>query len=270
MDDPSSGHTLGPMVRFPPMVDGEPLTVSATLYLTYRRCPRQALARVRGIYPDDTVASFRGGLAHRVFARHLTAGPISDERFEQVCREEIGTGMNVTLSAVGLGRPSRLRRVIDEVGELYRRFRDRRFDGFVAAEVELEADAGSSVLLRGRIDAVFDEPVVRIVDWKTGRITVDAEEQLAFYGVLWAMARGSAPASVEAVSVATGERFAVDIDADRLTATVTEVAAMVDDLRAALVVGAEGRARAGPWCGYCPVLDRCDEGRSAAAVIGGR
>ena len=78
------------MIRFPETAPGDPLPVSATLFVTYRACPQQALGRLRGAYPEDSVASFKGSLAHRIFARHLVSGPIPDGDLPQVCREEIG------------------------------------------------------------------------------------------------------------------------------------------------------------------------------------
>ena len=78
------------MIQFPETASGEPLAVSATLFVTYRACPQQALGRLRGAYPADSVASFKGSLAHRVFARHLVSGPILDGDLPRICREEIG------------------------------------------------------------------------------------------------------------------------------------------------------------------------------------
>ena len=78
------------VIQFPETAPGESIAVSATLFVTYRACPQQALGRLRGAYPSDSVASFRGSLAHRIFARHLVSGPIPDGDLLQVCREEIG------------------------------------------------------------------------------------------------------------------------------------------------------------------------------------
>lgn len=63
----------------------------------------------RGVYPDESRQSFRGGLAHRVLARHLTRGPIPPDRLEQACREEIGAAMNPKLANLGSGHRSWLR-----------------------------------------------------------------------------------------------------------------------------------------------------------------
>ncbi|MFO7699912.1 MAG: hypothetical protein R6W79_04835, partial [Acidimicrobiia bacterium] len=66
------------METFDRVPEGERLIVSATLFVTYRRCPQQALARVRGVYAAPTRASFKGALVHRLIARHLSSGPIDD------------------------------------------------------------------------------------------------------------------------------------------------------------------------------------------------
>jgi hypothetical protein len=94
------------MISFPAIPDGEPLTVSATLYRAYLACPEQALGRLRGEYPAESVPGFRGSLAHRIFARHLVAGPIPEQELVQACREEIGTALNPKLEALGLNKTS--------------------------------------------------------------------------------------------------------------------------------------------------------------------
>ena len=113
--------------------------------------------------------SFKGGLAHRIFARHLTRGPIAAEDFEQVCREEIGSsGLNNKVALLGL-RSSSLGRVVEEVRSLYRRFVRFPMEGFAGSEVGLLTEPARGVELVGSIDAVFDaHPGTRLVDWKTG------------------------------------------------------------------------------------------------------
>ena len=139
--------TINRVIQFPKVLPGEPIVVSATLYMTYTRCPDQALGRVHGVYPEESKVSFRGGLAHRVFARHLEQGPIGAHNMEQVCREEIGSGLNPKLGALGL-RPSQLSAVIREVGDLYQRFKELSMEGFRSAEVFLEVEPVSGVTLR--------------------------------------------------------------------------------------------------------------------------
>ena len=51
------------------------------------------MGRLRGIYPEESKAAFKGVLAHRVFARHLSGGLISNEDFDRVCKEEIGAAL---------------------------------------------------------------------------------------------------------------------------------------------------------------------------------
>jgi len=148
------------MITFPDIAPGERIAVSATLYVTYRFCPQQALGRLQGEYPADSIASFRGSLAHRVFARHLTAGPIAEDDVIQVCRQEIGAPeghLNMKLAPLELNRPSKLAPVLAEVGDLYDRFKRFPTDGFRDAEVSLEVEIGSDAVLRGRVDAIFDD-----------------------------------------------------------------------------------------------------------------
>jgi hypothetical protein len=255
-----------PVVVFPPVRPGEPLVLSATTFVAFERCPEQAAGRLRGVYGPETRRSFTGGLAHRIFARHLTAGEIPEERLVAACREEIGGSMNPKLAALGL-KPSELGAVIDEVGSLYRRFRTLGTEGFRGAEVDLQAEPAEGVTLRGSVDAVFDErdAGVRLVDWKTGGIG-DPTIQLGFYALLWTLERGELPGRVEALSVATGERLDEVPSRAGVQEVANRAAAAVDALRQSWD-GAGAARIAGPWCRWCPLLDECDEGRSAMDVI---
>jgi|AMFO01.1.fsa_nt_gi RecB family exonuclease len=261
------------MTAFPQVAPGEPVSVSATLYRTYARCPQQALARTRGIYPAESVPAFRGTLAHRVFARHLTGGAIPEERLARVCREEIGAGpwMNEKMATLGLDRPSRLEAVVQEVATLYSRFRSLPTAGFREAEVPLEVEVAPGVVLKGQVDAVFDDPHLgtRLVDWKTGGIDEGTGLQLAFYLLVWELDRGETPGGAEAISLADGERLVVPAEPPRLAATATAVAALVTALRHAWAVDGELERRGGPHCRFCPLLEECAEGRAAARILGG-
>lgn len=261
------------MIQFPETAPGEPLVVSATLFVTHQTCPMQAVGRLRGAYPADTVASFRGSLAHRIFARHLVSGPIPDGDMPRACREEIGAPdghLNMRLGPLELNRPSQLAPVLAEVGDLYARFKLFPTDGFRSAEVNLEVDAGGDVVLRGRIDAVFenDSGEASIIDWKTGSWLGDVDPQLAFYALVWALQYGEVPARAEAVSVQTGERAATEPNINKAEQTAREVAEMVDALRAAFATGEDLERRAGPHCRWCPLLEGCTEGSAAMQILG--
>jgi len=250
------------------MIPGERLIVSASSFVTYERCPESANARFRGEYGPPSRASFVGGLAHRVFARHLQDGPIAGEDFEQACREEIGSApaLNYRISELGL-KPSQITGLLAETRALYERFVKFPIDGFQGAEVSLEVEPRQDVVLRGRVDAVFDDDGrVRLVDWKTGRIS-DVDDQLDFYALMWALDRHELPAAVEAVSVKTGERYSTEPTAEGLTALAGRVAEMVTTLRIGWEAGKDMPRVGGPWCTYCPLLDTCTEGRAATAVM---
>ena len=60
---------LEPPLLFPAVVPGEPIVLSASAFVTFSRCPEQAVGRLRGMYPPESRASFLGGLARRIFAR---------------------------------------------------------------------------------------------------------------------------------------------------------------------------------------------------------
>lgn len=254
------------MIDFPEVAPGEPLVVSATLFVTYSKCPDQALGRMRGIYPPESRASFKGGLAHRVFARHLGEGEIGATEFDQACKEEIGSSMNPKLGSLGL-KPSQLNGVIREVGDLYQRFKTISTDGFRSSEVQLEVEPEDDLTLRGSIDAVFeDDGGVRLVDWKTGGL-YEVEQQLGFYALLWALDRDELPNRVEAVSISSGERVTSTPTAESVMATADATADLVTELRSAFDAGQERLPRfAGPWCRFCALLDGCNEGGAAARV----
>lgn len=192
---------MSPFRRIAPGVE---FPVSATLYVTYLKCPQQALARLQGVYPEPSMAAFRGSLAHRIFARHLVDGPIAAEDFTLVCRQEAGTHLGATMASLGM-KPSEFRAMTAEVKELYGRFEQVPSEGFEGAEVQLESEPAVGITIRGRVDAVFaDAEGKRIVDWKTGSFLDDADPQLDFYAMAWQMANGSLPARMEALSLKTG------------------------------------------------------------------
>ena len=254
------------MIEFPHLPIGEPLSVSATLYTTYLRCPGQALANVQGIYGPDSRASFSGMLAHRIFARHLTAGPIAEDDFALACREEIGQSMNPKLGSLHL-RPSELRGVIAEVGALYERFQAAALEGCRRVEAEVVVAVSSDVTLRGRIDAIFDDPRgVRLVDWKTGALG-GAQDQLSFYALLWGLEQGRLPAVVEAASVASGERYEETPSDATATATARRIFDLVGTLRAGFADADSVPRVGGPGCRYCPIREDCDEGVAALRVL---
>lgn len=250
----------------PITVAGEDLAVSATTYVAFRQCPASAVARLSGIYGPETKASFKGSLAHRIFARHLEHGPIDSTDVDHACREEIGMALNHKMASLGL-RPSELGLVLQEVGALYETFRKMPVDGFRACEVYIDADAGSGVTLRGRIDAVFDanDGGVRLVDWKTGQLG-DVDDQLAFYALTWFADTGALPATIEALSVQTGERTERVPTEDSLHMTAVEVGSLVDTVRRLFISGDQGERRGGQWCRWCPLLEDCSEGQTATAV----
>jgi hypothetical protein len=251
------------MIVFPAVQPGDDIRLSASTFVAYRECPDYAKSRLEQVWGPDSVAGFKGGLAHQLFARHLTAGPIQPGDVAQVCREEIGaSNLNHKLGPLGL-KPSDLERVIGEVGALYDRFRQFPTDGFGGAEVPLEATPVEGVTLVGKVDAVFsDEEGTRLVDWKTGDLG-DVADQLGFYALLWTLDRGALPAAVEAVSIRTGERRSSRPEETSIRHTAEQVAEMVDTVRAAWTEGRGIDRIGGPWCRYCGLLETCDEGRSA-------
>ena len=144
-------------IRFPEIAPGDPVRISATTYVAYRQCPAQAGARLQGIYGPDSRPSFLGGLAHRIFSRHLSSGTIGSEEFVQACREEIGgSALNHKLGELEI-RPSALAAMIEEVRGLYERFVRLPNEGFEGSEQTIDASLGEGVDLVGTVDAIYRE-----------------------------------------------------------------------------------------------------------------
>lgn len=265
--NPDGTIALAARITLPDVVEGDHIRVSASSYVTYLQCPDSAMARFRGEYGPESRASFRGGLAHRLFARHLEEGPIEASEFEQVCRQEIG-GSNLNHKMVDLGlKPSELAGLISEARSLYERFTAFPADGFEGAEIFIEHDAGADVELVGSIDARFDdEDGVRLVDWKTGDLG-DPMPQLRFYALMWVMARHTLPSVVEAISVKTGERLREQPTLVTIQDTARGVSDLVNAIRRGWESDVQLPRHGGPACRFCPLLDRCDEGRAAATVL---
>jgi hypothetical protein len=255
-----------PVITFPQIEPGEPLSISASLYVTYLRCAGQALAQCQGLYGPESRSAFSGMLAHRIFARHLSDGPIAAAGFESACRQEIGQAMNPKLAALQL-RPSELRGVIAEVGAIYERFQAVSVTGCRHVEAEITYAVDGAVTLRGRIDAVFDDPGgVRLVDWKTGSLGT-VEHQLDFYALLWGLEHQELPVVVEAASVASGERYEHRPNFAGVAATAGRIAEMIATLRAGFVDENVVARTGGPGCRYCALQQDCVEGLAALRVL---
>ena len=255
------------MSAFDQVTPGDPISVSATLYTSYVRCPQQALGRTQGIYGPPSRAAFRGSLAHKLFAKHLDVGEIEPDRFEQVCRETVGEQLGGQMASLHM-KPSEFKAVVKEVRSVYEQFTKLPTDGFIEAEAPFEFDGGSGITIRGRIDAVFSEPDgVRIVDWKTGSFLGDAEPQLDFYAMVWQLVHDEIPVATEASSLSSGENVRRSPTSSSIDQTTHNVAAMVTALRGAMNTGADLDRLAGPYCSWCPLLETCSEGVSAMALL---
>lgn len=256
------------VLAIPHVHPGDPIRLSASTFAAWKKCPDSANAKLQGLYGPDTRPAFVGTLAHRIFSRHLSGGPIAGEEFVQACREEIGgSGLNHKLAGMAM-RPSALAGVIEEVRTLYERFTRFPGEGFEGSEVDVRHETADGVELVGTVDAVYREDLGghRLVDWKTGELG-EPEDQLLFYALLWALDRADLPAYVEAVSVRTGERYRAVPSTEDVTRLSEEVAEMVNELRRAWSEGFPLPRRGGPWCRYCPLLEDCSEGKATTALL---
>lgn len=265
---------MADVIEFPSVNPGEPLEISATQYAMHRQCPERANARLRDHkYDAPTIPTFRGALAHAIFARHQTVGPIDDRDFRTVCKEEIGSSKGLNPQMVSLGmRNSTLMPIIEEVADLYRRFRSLPLDGLSGTEVELIARPVQGVTLKGKVDSTFSAEGggTRLVDWKTGQLGEEGarNDQLDFYALLWLLVRGELPTQLEAVSVGTGERSTPMRPSESSVRTTSwRVAEVVNQLRSSWANNVELPRNGGPWCRYCPLLTDCPEGQAAKVVF---
>ncbi len=255
------------MSIFDHLEPGDSFNVSATLYTAYLECPQRALGRLQGFYGKPSVASLKGQLAHKIFATHLDEGEIPVEDFNHVCRVAAGTHFGGSMGELGMSI-SQFDAVALEVQALYDRFKVLSFDGFREAEMEFDLDAGSGITVRGSMDAVFDsDDGPRIVDWKTGTYLSDKESQLEFYAMVWKLLNEEIPAAADAMSVATGENLHLEPTEASVLATQIDVGAMIEALRKAMATGTDLERKAGPYCAWCPLLDDCDEGRTAIEIL---
>ena len=255
-------------VSIPHVPPGDQVRVSATTYVTWKRCPESANARLQGHFGPDSRSSFTGSLAHRIFARHLSDGPIVDEDFVNVCRQEIGSS-NLNNKVGALLKPSELNGVIEEVRQLYQRFTRLPGDGFEGAEVSIDYLSEGDIQLVGKVDAVYAEKLGghRLVDWKTGALG-EAEEQLDFYALLWVMDKDELPAKVEAVSVKTGDIYGTVPSTADVQRVADEVGELATDMRRSWASSVSLNRTGGPWCQYCPILPDCEEGQAIEALLG--
>ena len=254
-------------VSAPDLPSGSPLRISASGFMAYLDCPSLFGARLDGKYGAESLASFRGALAHAVFARHLEGGEIADHEFDNVCRRAIGGSViNYKMANLGLGITG-VRETIAEVGEMYQRFKKLPSDGFRSSEVHLEVGFGDDVTLLGRIDAVYDDAGggVRLVDWKSGDLG-SVGQQLNFYALLWWKGTGSVPETIEAFSVQSGEQFRAHPTVADVQATAAQVTELVRTIRHSEEANEPLGRVPGMYCQYCPILSECSEGQAAARV----
>lgn len=238
------------------------LRISATLYTHYLDCPARAQAHLDGHYQPDTIHTFRGLLAHRIFAHHITNGEIPEADFTKTARQQIGsTNLNWKLAGLHL-KPAQLNTIIREVEMMYGRWLGLPHHrvGWKHAELHEEASVPGATLI-GRIDAI--DNLGGLVDWKTGELTDDTTHQLAFYSVLHHLAGNPLPRRAEAVSVTTGEVAAVVLTPNH----VSKIALNIGDMITDLTNPAPPEARGGPWCRWCPIKDECPEGAAALGLL---
>ena len=125
---------------------------------------------------------------------------------------------------------------------------------------------GRSVILSGKLDRLArrQDGTIEVLDYKTGgalptRDELRRDPATAIYHLLAAERHGAAPIAVVQLSLRTGARVEVSLDADDLAAGKGQVREMVRQLASGAFALAPGDA-----CGYCPANDRCPALRNGA------
>lgn len=242
------------------------LRISATLYTTWLNCPAAARARIEGHYPPSTIHTFRGLLAHRIFARHLTHGPIPTDNYQQVARSEIGgSNLNYVIRDLGL-KPSQVRIEIDRSQMVYDVFTTLPLHrhGYTGIEESFTVPLTPGVELVGRIDAITRTG--QIIDWKTGNLD-NAEAQLDFYLLAHTLAGHTEPGvtpSASAISIPSGEIVTTTYTARKAALLADHLGHLIADL----TTPTPPAPRGGPWCRYCPLNQTCPEGARTLELIG--
>jgi hypothetical protein len=131
------------------------------------------------------------------------------------------------------------------------------------------------VTLQGKVDLQLGRPDGTtagkvLVDFKTGGLSPMHLEDLRFYSLIETLRTGTPPRRVASYYLDQGRFVPEDVTVARLESTVARITAGVEKM-VALANGERDPVKiTGPACRWCPLLDACDEGRSALSLLGAR
>ena len=228
-------------------MESEQLTIRCSGLPLAFACPGSA--RAPQVRIDTTDSSATTGTAVHELLRHVVSGRIPWERIPAMAAELHVSQDELTLLARhGL--------------ELWQQVRD----SFPGARTEVPmAYNGPGYRLTGHADIVSvtggeSGIVVRVADWKSGRVDSDASAQIKGYALLaWRAATEHAeahgyPCPREATATALYLR---DISAENHTLNEVSLAAFADSIQDR-IVDWNGTYRPGDHCGLCPRWHECE------------
>ena len=230
--------------------------------------------------PDEfewTPATAKGQVAHRAIQLLLgwrgepSPGELVDEAMARLADEDRGIGM--WIAALGKGDEADVRTLSTErVTKFVECFPplDRRANP--VTEAAAQWPVSGPILLRARVDLMIGKPAGNEsrkvnVDLKTGRVGPRHRQDLGFYALVETLVRGVPPRKLATFYLDAGEAQTEDVS-ERLLRTA--VRRTLDGINAMVELGTEGRPpvkRPGSSCRWCPMAERCDEGRAHLATF---
>jgi hypothetical protein len=125
--------------------------------------------------------------------------------------------------------------------------------------------AGGAVLATGVVDVELGGPATGrpgvVVEVKAGRVAHDHLEELTHYALLVTLRDGVPPTAVLRW-YAGGAPAVMDVTAEVLAQSAARLGG-AGEAWARLLAGEPPREQPGPWCGWCPVADRCTSATAA-------
>jgi hypothetical protein len=202
-----------------------------------------------GLDPLDLIDEALGRLEH------------SDQRGEQWVAEWLRSCTEVERAEVRAEANDRLVKFLDCWPPLNPRWRP-------APESKLYADlCDGRVVLAGKVDLALGRAEgLRagkvLVDLKTGRAYPSHREDLRFYALVETLRLGVPPRKLATHYLDAGRLEPEEVTVDVLLAAVERT---IDGVRAMVALTDPDRPlvkKPGPPCGWCPIADACDEGRT--------
>lgn len=251
--------------------DARPLRVPKDRLAAVLACERHVLATLGGRPPAEPMVL--GAALDHVVTRHVLHGVGVDPAAEAAREALRVTGSDEALAWWDAQPPevdARLRGELDRAAELLAAGWGEVDPGWWARpQVDVSVVlAGGVVVCAGRFDLLLGGPPTGrpgvLVEVKSGRARPAHRDDLLWYALLTGLRFGWAPAVVATWSAADDALVPVPVSEGALRAAARRAGDGLVAL-AGLAAGRPPQVRAGPRCGWCPELDRCEVGRAGLA-----